>query len=134
MHARTAGPYKIFKKINPNTYVIDLPANFGISSTFNILDIVAYKGPPFNPENSLRDLDEPISKSFFERPHLPSLHTTHVPFAVEQIDSIEDDQIISTRNGGCRRYLVRWNSRLESDDIWITQEDLQRLTPNILEY
>jgi len=43
--ARSAGPFKIFKKINPNTYVIDLPPDFEISLTFNISDLVAYKGP-----------------------------------------------------------------------------------------
>jgi len=53
--ARSADPFKIFKKINPNAYVIDLHPDFGISSTFNISDFVAYKDPPFNPEPLLRD-------------------------------------------------------------------------------
>ena len=28
--ARSVGPFKILKKINPNAHVIDLPLNFGI--------------------------------------------------------------------------------------------------------
>jgi len=81
--------YKILKKVNPNTYVNDLPSNFGISSTFNISDLVAYKGPPFNPDNPLVDLDGPTQEPFFEGPHLPLLPTTLVLFAAKQIDNIQ---------------------------------------------
>jgi len=62
------------------------------------------------------DLDEPTSEHFFEGPHLPQLPTTLVPFAAEQIDSIQNDQSISTRDVGCRQYLLCWNSHPESDD------------------
>jgi len=37
-------------------YVIDLSLDFGISSTFNISDLVTYKCH-FNPDNPLVDLD-----------------------------------------------------------------------------
>ena len=57
--AHSADPFKILKKINPNAYVIDLPPDFRNSSTFTISDLVTYKGPPFNPDNALVDLDEP---------------------------------------------------------------------------
>ena len=55
----STGPFKILKKINPNAYIIGLPSDFGISPTFNISDLVAYKVSPFNPDNLLVDLDEP---------------------------------------------------------------------------
>jgi len=108
--ARSAGSFKILKKINPNTYIIDLPPDFGISSTFNISDLVAYKSLPFNTDNPLVDLDEPSPEPLFEGPHFPPLPTTNDLFTIKQIDSIKDDQIISTRDGGCRQYLVRERS------------------------
>jgi len=85
--------------------------------TFNISDLVGYKGPLSNPLVKLDPRD-------FIRP-LPALPTTIDPFTAEQIDSIKDDHIISTRDVGCRRYLVHWKGRAESDDTWITREDLQ---------
>jgi len=74
--------------------------------TFNISDSVTYKGHLFIPDNPLVGLDELIPEPFFEELHLPPLPTIPVPFVAEQIDSIQDEQIISTRVGGCRRYLV----------------------------
>ena len=48
LHARSAGPFQILKKLNDNTYVIDLSKNFDINSTFNVKDLVDHKGPDFN--------------------------------------------------------------------------------------
>ena len=56
LHARGAGPFKILKKIGPNAYVLELPPDMGISTTFNVSDLVEYKEPllipsePFGPE------------------------------------------------------------------------------------
>jgi hypothetical protein len=35
----------VLKRIGSNAYVIELPSDYGISLTFNIEDLVAYKGP-----------------------------------------------------------------------------------------
>jgi hypothetical protein len=33
------GPFKILEKINDNAYKLELPLEFGVSPTFNILDL-----------------------------------------------------------------------------------------------
>ena len=55
LHARSAGPFKILGKINPNAYIVDRLSNYGISPSFNIEEIVAYKIPIFFPANPLLD-------------------------------------------------------------------------------
>ena len=55
LHARGAGPFKIIKKVGPNAYVLELPSDYGISSTFNIFDLKEYNdlalipSKPFGP-------------------------------------------------------------------------------------
>lgn len=41
LHVRSAGPFKILKRIGPNTYFIDLLSDWRIISTFNVFDLVA---------------------------------------------------------------------------------------------
>jgi hypothetical protein len=36
---RDDGPFKILEKINDNAYILELPPEFGVSPTFNILDL-----------------------------------------------------------------------------------------------
>ena len=88
--------------MGPNACVIDFPHDYGIISSFNIEDLVAYKSPtiipntPFN-EPLLDPIDAPISTP------LPlNLLYEHK----ESIDAILDEQIVSTKDGGIHCFLV----------------------------
>ena len=53
---RKVGPCKILAEYGPSAYQEDLPTNIEISTTFNVVDLVAYKGPP--PSSTLaKDVD-----------------------------------------------------------------------------
>jgi len=89
LHACSTDPFQILKKLNCNLYVID----FGITSIFNIKDLVYYKGFDFNLSNFL--INEPFHESIFERLSIP-LISNILPSIINQIDKILDDEIIIT--------------------------------------
>ena len=45
LQPRAAGPFPIRRVINSNAYDVAISSKWGISSTFNICDLVAYQGP-----------------------------------------------------------------------------------------
>ena len=103
LQARSVESFKVLKRMGPNAYVIDLPHDYGISSFFNIEDLVAYKSPtaildtPFD-ESLPNPIDAPIPT------HLP----LNLPYAHKEfINAILDEQIVSTRDG-VHCFLVPW--------------------------
>ena len=103
LYAHSARPFQILKKLNDNAYIIVFPQDFGISSTFNIVDLVDYNGPDFNPNNPLND--EPSLEPISERDSLPPLPNI-LPNTVNQIDKIVDNKIITTKDGETCKCLV----------------------------
>ena len=127
LHARGAGPFKILKKIGPNAYVVDLPPGYGISSTFNVSDPIEYREPALIP----CDPFEPVPS--FESDPPPECPPAPLRVQRDEIDRVLDKQIRSTRGRDYHRYLVRWRGRPESEDTWITREELQRIDPDLFE-
>jgi hypothetical protein len=87
LKAHSAGPFKVLKRISSNAYVIKLPSYYGISSTFNIEDLVAYKGPTTTPDNPFTEPSPTptIGPDFDTIP--PNIPPTHK----ETIDVILDE-------------------------------------------
>jgi len=101
LHVRGAGPFKILNKMNCNTYVIGLPKDYGISCTFNVNDLVDYKGFDCSPL-----IVKPSSKSLFERPPFTQLPNTY-PITAETVDKALKDETITIKTGETHRYLNR---------------------------
>lgn len=110
LHACSSGPYEILNRVGPNAYVLNLPSDLGISSTFNVEDLVHFHGSsspfvnPFsNPQTPVPQFPQPIP------PPPPLAHRREV------IEDILDEQTISTRQGGYQKYLVKWKDKPETD-------------------
>ena len=55
---RADGPFKVLERINDNAYKLDLPADFGISPTFNIADLRPYFGENDELESRMTQIQE----------------------------------------------------------------------------
>ena len=60
-------------------------------------------------------------------PTMPSLQ-----FSKETMDTILDDEFVTSRDGGFRRFLVKWHGRPDSDATWIQEDDLRHLDSSLL--
>ena len=74
---RADGPFKVLQRVNENAYKLDLPAEFGISPTFNIADLKPYLGEGDELESRMTQMqegedDEDISTIYTSTP-TPSL-------------------------------------------------------------
>ena len=108
LHPRNAGPFKIVKKISSNAYVLELPVELGISSTFNVEDLTLYRG---------HHIDEGLEEHILSQPPNPP--------PADQIVDVLDDQLVSTRREGFQNFLVRWKDRPILDASWIIATDFQ---------
>jgi hypothetical protein len=55
---RADGPLKVLEKINENPYKLDLPTDFGVSLTFNIVDLKPYLGEEDELESRMTQMQE----------------------------------------------------------------------------
>ena len=82
--------------------MLELPPEYGISSTFNISDLREYNEPTLIPS-------EPFESDLvIESEPLPECPPAIPPAQRDRVERILDDQAIATRNKSYQRYLVRW--------------------------
>jgi hypothetical protein len=55
---RADGPFKVLERINDNAYKLELPADFGVSPTFNIADLKPYLGEEGELESRMTQMQE----------------------------------------------------------------------------
>jgi len=55
---RADGPFKVLERINDNAYKLELPADFGVSPTFNIADLKPYLGEEDELESRTTQMQE----------------------------------------------------------------------------
>ena len=54
--SRGSGPFKVLKRFGTNAYKLELPKKYGVNPTFNVSDLVPYKGPTVEPSEELEPL------------------------------------------------------------------------------
>lgn len=94
LHDKCMGPYTILHKVGDNAYVLNLPEEVTIHSTFNIDDLL-----PFHPPLTV------------DKPSLPSSFASSA-----DIEHILDNQLVLSPDRITRRFLVRWSGDCVLDD------------------
>jgi hypothetical protein len=84
---RAAGPFKVLEKINDNAYKLELPPEFGVSPTFNILDLKPYLGKEDELESRMTPIqegedDEDISPLHTMQGLITRAHARHLDLQV----------------------------------------------------
>ena len=112
LYARTMGSYSIIRTLGFNAYILDFPNDIDhISLVFNVEDLLLYQGT-FESHT----LPSSVSASGASKgtPAVPSLQ-----YSKEMVDIILDDEFVTSRDDGFRRFLVKWHGHPDSDATWI---------------
>ena len=96
-----------------------------INPVFNIDDLLPYRDT-FEPSTL------PSSASAGDASKgAPTIHS--LQFFKETVDIILYDEFVTSRDGGFRRFLVKWHGRPDSDATWIQEDDLHHLDSSLLD-
>ena len=51
--SQRSGPFKVLKRFGTNAYELELPKEFRVNLTFNVSDLMPYRGPVVEPSKEL---------------------------------------------------------------------------------
>ena len=125
IYARAMGPYSIIRKMGSNAYLLDFPNDMDISPVSNVEDLLPYRGT-FEPSTLPSSVS--VGESSKGAPTMPLLQ-----YSKEKVDIILDDEFMTSRDGGFRRFLVKWHGRPDYDATWKQEDDLRHLDPSLLD-
>ena len=103
--ARRHGPFPVEQVLSPVTYKLSLPPTWNVHPVFHIDLLTPYRETPFHGRN-------------YERPP-PDLVANQEEYKVEKV--------LDARHYGrkrTRQYLVKWKGYPDSDNEWVSQEDM----------
>ena len=103
LYARAMSPYSIIHKLRSNAYLLDLPNDTDISHVFNVEDLLPYRDT-FEPST----LSSSVSTSEVSK---GTLIVSSLQYYKEMVDIIPDDKFVTSKDGGFRRFLVKWHGR-----------------------
>ena len=67
LESRGSRPFKVLRRFGTNAYELELPIEYGVNPTFNVVDLMSYKGPAVEPSEEI----EPLST--LERAYPPTI-------------------------------------------------------------
>jgi len=118
------GPCKILKKINKNSYQVELLESWKISNTFNVVDLYAYHES--NGEEVQQEPMEDAKVGMEPTNGSEGKKEECVPA------KIIDEQTISTRNNTYRCFLVEWDGMPSHEATWMQEGELEGLVPDLI--
>ena len=96
-----------------------------ISHVFNIEDLLPYQD---TFEHFTLPSSVSAGKASKGAPTMSSLQ-----YSKEMVNIILDDESVTSRDGGFRRFLVKWHCRPDSDTILIQEDVFRHLDPSLLD-
>ena len=107
LHPHVDGPFQVRRKINPNAYDVAIPPEWGIPTTFNICDLIPYRGPLEIPIEPGLPPDSTESSLFVpeedDGPRDPATGVTVDDDLAATARAAEDDTTLDERQGRSRR-------------------------------
>ena len=67
-------PFRVLAKINDNAYKIELPKDYGVSTTFNVADLTPYFGPEESESRTTPFQDGEDDEAFSTKPDVNQAH------------------------------------------------------------